>query len=312
MSTMAEQRYAARFRDAVTRIATGVVNSMRPEPRTGKVYSYDWQSQVAQILFPGETVENLQPARFALNLAPSRQMIDTFATDGYDAPGDIVRVAGKGSFYIESFISGVPRHSRYEVNTFTSGTVVYFPLPVMPTYDPFFQNQWIRANGQTLDGTDPIYNRLWNVYGNTFGGTDQTNFKVPIFSGLQENGIFTPGYTGAAGWTINNLTMVRAGNIITLSGSVTRTGANIVSPATGNIPNTDILTLTGYGLGSQVDSGLGSGSTGQMCNFVMSITGLLQVTATVANSNIATGDTITFAGTYISSVPEYTIAMIKL
>lgn len=38
---------------------------------------------------------------------------------------------------------------------------------------------WVRCNGATYDGTQPLYLALWNEIGTTFGGTGQPAFDVP-------------------------------------------------------------------------------------------------------------------------------------
>lgn len=100
---------AMRFREIISTIATDVVDTLRPEVKIGKVYSANASTQIARILFPGETTSSLVTVHCARNMTPVKTMDSTFATNGYDAPGDIVRVAGKpGSYYIADFISGGP------------------------------------------------------------------------------------------------------------------------------------------------------------------------------------------------------------
>lgn len=104
-----DQSYAIRFRDAVTAIAQGVVDRMRPEVRLAKVYSVDISTMRADVLFPGEVYPNTITAKMSANLVPSVVMETSYGTSGMDAPGDIVRIAGKpGSYYIDSFVSGQP------------------------------------------------------------------------------------------------------------------------------------------------------------------------------------------------------------
>jgi len=104
-----DQRYAQQFRDLITTIARRVVQEERPDLRLGKVYSFDPSTNSAMILFPGETVDNLVKVRVAKNMQPTRTMNSNFSTQGYDAEGDIVRIAGKpGSLFILDYFSGAP------------------------------------------------------------------------------------------------------------------------------------------------------------------------------------------------------------
>lgn len=109
MGKMGEQNYASRFRDTVTRIAKTVINTERPDVRMGKVYRFDQEEQTAWVLFPGESVENLVRVRVARNMQPTLVMEDFFPDQGYESPGDIVRVWGKpGNYFILDFYTGAP------------------------------------------------------------------------------------------------------------------------------------------------------------------------------------------------------------
>lgn len=107
MANFGDQRYAQQFRDRITRIVKGVLNEERPEPRLGKVYSFNSSENTALVLFAGETVDNLVKVRVALNMQPVTVMSTSFEELGYDAPGDIARVFGKpGSYYILGYYLG--------------------------------------------------------------------------------------------------------------------------------------------------------------------------------------------------------------
>lgn len=114
-----DQFYAARFRDVINQMVDKRVKELNPPERIGKVYSYNTGTQEAEILFPGETIENLVKVRFAKNMTPSLSMKGLFADLGYNAPSDLVRVAGKpGGYWICDYVSGRPQGADYFGNTF--------------------------------------------------------------------------------------------------------------------------------------------------------------------------------------------------
>lgn len=167
MAGFSDQQYAGQFRDLITRIARRVVREERPDVKIGKVYSYDKTTQYAKILFAGETIDNLVKVRAALNMQPTQTMEIQFPTLGYDAPGDIVRVAGKpGSYYITDFYSGVPGltgppregvHGNPDFELWslqgkTSGQSTYFPSE----WTPFWQDD-STINEQSTDRVSGAY-----------------------------------------------------------------------------------------------------------------------------------------------------------
>lgn len=102
-------RSAARMRDIITRIVQKVIEEQRPDLRIGKVFSFDPVGQFAQVLFAGSTIEDLVKVRFAKNMVPQSAMEGDFDELGYQALGDLVRVAGKpGSYFIADFYAGGP------------------------------------------------------------------------------------------------------------------------------------------------------------------------------------------------------------
>jgi hypothetical protein len=106
---MGDTPTAANLLRVMRKIAKSVVDKERPDIRIGRVYSINSDTQIAQVLFPGNTVDNLVPVSFGLDNIPTTLMETTFATDGYDAAGDVVRVAGKPSaWFILDFVQGVP------------------------------------------------------------------------------------------------------------------------------------------------------------------------------------------------------------
>lgn len=105
VSGFGEVKIAARLRDAISSIAAGVVDTMRPDIKIGAVWSVDGQNVF--ILFAGETVDSLVKVRASASMIPKRAMTDVSTND---APCDIVRITGKpGQYWIVDYLSGQPQ-----------------------------------------------------------------------------------------------------------------------------------------------------------------------------------------------------------
>lgn len=119
-----EYRYAQEFRDVIRKMARKAVRDEVPSIKMGKVYSVDSGRQLAWILFPNQTVDNLVKVHCAADKIPTQTMDANFEELGYDAPGDIVRVWGKpGSLFILDYYSGFPIAQGLFVTTFTTPQV---------------------------------------------------------------------------------------------------------------------------------------------------------------------------------------------
>jgi hypothetical protein len=107
--TLGDIKTASKLRGIIETVSRTQIEKMRPAERIGKVYSVDYGRSVAKIWFAGDTADSLIEARFAADKIPTEAMIDNFATLGYDAPGNIVRVSGgHGQYYILDYVSGIP------------------------------------------------------------------------------------------------------------------------------------------------------------------------------------------------------------
>lgn len=175
-------RDAARMRDLMERIAAAVVDKKRPEVRIGRVYKVDSGNQVAWVLYPGETEDNLVKVRAAANMIPAKSY------DKYADQCDIVRVAGRpGNYYIIDFIRGtpVPPAMAYVI----PGAIFMWPGDSAP------------AGYLLLDGT--VYNtvdypNLAPLCGSKFGGNGTSTFAVPDMRGRFPWGAI-PGTIAGAG-----------------------------------------------------------------------------------------------------------------
>ena len=99
--------------------------------------------------------------------------------------------------------SGTTYVNHLRANSFNllpAGMVVQWVTSTAPT-------GWLLCNGSTYNASsDPIYQELFNVIGNQFGGTNNTNFKVPDYRGMFLRGAGTnaqTGYTSYVGQTLN-------------------------------------------------------------------------------------------------------------
>lgn len=111
---------AADLRAVVEKVMSSVLERERPATRIGRVYSFNRETSTAMVLFPGNTIDGLVPVSFGKNMIPSVAMIDTFATDGYAAAGDVVRVDGRpNDWYVSGFSVGLPVSEHAEL---TAGT----------------------------------------------------------------------------------------------------------------------------------------------------------------------------------------------
>jgi hypothetical protein len=124
MGEMSDYKYAQEFRNVVRRITRKVIREEVPSIKMGKVYSVDSVRQLAWILFPNETIDNIVKVNCAADKIPTLTMDMTFEELGYDAPGDIVRVWGKpGSLFILDYYSGLPAAQSVFITSFTDPVV---------------------------------------------------------------------------------------------------------------------------------------------------------------------------------------------
>lgn len=107
--SFSDQKTAARMRDSIERIVVGVLRRERPEPRIGKVYSFDPNTMTAQVMFTGDKPSEATKVNVAENMIPKVFLEDYYDAQGVGGPGDVVRVAGKpGNYYILGFVFGTP------------------------------------------------------------------------------------------------------------------------------------------------------------------------------------------------------------
>ena len=191
MSGFGEVPAAARARDIIERIVVSVVDKVRPEPFLAKVYDIDVGRQTARVLLPGETLNELMTVRFALDKIPRVLMVNS-PSEGLNASGDIVRVAGKpGQYFVLDFFSG---------NPYVPGVAEGVALHENPSFEGAWENSF------------PVgWERFWNTAGVI--GTQET---VDVLDGSASLKMTRPD-GGTCRVHAKNSFPVTAGEAITLS-----------------------------------------------------------------------------------------------
>lgn len=164
-TSFSDVKAADRMRRTIEKIATRVVNQLRPDVRIGQVHHFDNGRQLAWIQFPGEDDTSLVQVRTSMLQRPTRSIL----INGDDA--DVVRVAGKpGQYYVLDFVKGTPRPTLMNVPI---GGVIEWPAgPSVLVPDG-----WLEANGQAVSRT--TWADLFAVYGTQHGAGDgSTTFNV--------------------------------------------------------------------------------------------------------------------------------------
>lgn len=120
MAGWEEQSSAMKMRDVMERIATRIVNTLRPEPKLGEVYSFDEALRSCEVLFPGDTqTVRVQVGQFQ---APQSTILN-------DGKGDVVRVAGRSGIYYLLTNLGVTEDDGEEEGT--GGGITITPVAIV-------------------------------------------------------------------------------------------------------------------------------------------------------------------------------------
>lgn len=107
MSEFGDYQSASRMRGIIESIATGVIDRLRPEVKTGTVEAIDAERRFVSVRLLGDTDGDPVKARCSDFMIP--RMASSLVGE---SQADVVRVAGKpGGYYICDFIRGTPRPS---------------------------------------------------------------------------------------------------------------------------------------------------------------------------------------------------------
>ena len=87
-----------------------------------------------------------------------------------------------------------------------TSSIYYPPGSVTTCATSYAPVGWVICDGGTLDGTDMKYTNLWTVLGTTYGGSNQSSFRVPNLGGRtvagRKSSFAGTGLDGPAGsWT---------------------------------------------------------------------------------------------------------------
>jgi len=133
-----------------------------------------------------------------LTVAGASTLNSTLTVTGASNMNSTLTVAGASTFNGDITI-GTP----YRLNILPAGMIMAWVSATAPT-------GWLLCNGIAYNAStstgNPIYQELFNVIGNQFGGTNNTNFKVPDYRGMFLRGTGTngvAGYTSYVGQTLN-------------------------------------------------------------------------------------------------------------
>lgn len=223
-----EYRYAQEFRDVIRKMARKAVRDEVPSLKMGKVYSVDSGRQLAWILFPNQTIDNLVKVHCAADKIPTQSMDANFDELGYDAPGDIVRVWGKpGALFILDYYSGFPIAQGLFVTTFATPQI---NTPYLITSGiKAIQTECLSAGGGGGSGMRGANGTARVAGGGGSGGN--RSIKTFLVEGLGTDVLYvTSGAGGAGGAAIStNDTPGIDGDSGGLSG--VRTGTNGADPS---------------------------------------------------------------------------------
>lgn len=97
-----------------------------------------------------------------------------------------------------------------------TSSIYYPPGSVTTCATACAPNGWVICDGGTFDGTDIKYTNLWTVLGTTYGGSNQSSFRVPNLGGRtvagRKSSFAGTGLDGPVGsWTGSTSTTLTSG-----------------------------------------------------------------------------------------------------
>jgi microcystin-dependent protein len=97
-----------------------------------------------------------------------------------------------------------------------TSSIYYPPGSVTTCATTYAPNGWVICDGGTFDGTDIKYTNLWTVLGTTYGGSNQSSFRVPNIGGRtvagRKSSFAGTGLDGPVGsWTGSTSTTLTSG-----------------------------------------------------------------------------------------------------
>jgi hypothetical protein len=101
--------------------------------------------------------------------------------------------------------------------------------------------------------------------------------------------------SAATGWSITSYNIRRLNGIVNGILTVSRSGGNVTVPATGNITNQNVATLTSGWYNTTSDSGMVlTNGSGPLTGGYIQSNGTITISAMSSGATISTGDTFSF------------------
>lgn len=162
----------------------------------------------------------------------------------------------------------------------------------------------IRIRGNVPDSTpDSLVSNLHvgnSVWGETVAGRAVI---LGRFGGEEDMGNDTTSFTAATDWTVNDAVTRRVGRTVQFYCRFTRSGTAVTVPASGDIANTPVLTITDTLRRPVLGVALATYDTGPMCAGSVSTAGVLTLNAVAPGVTIPTGQQLSLAGTWLALNP---------
>jgi hypothetical protein len=136
----------------------------------------------------------------------------------------------------------------------------------------------VTTAAQTFAGTKTFTS---NIYANDSGWITTSSAGVPL--------------TASTGWSLTSFSVRRLNGMVNGIITVSRTGANITVPATGNITNSQIAFFSSGWYGSTAASGMVlTNGSGPLIGGFVDVSGNITISAASSGATISTGDTFSF------------------
>jgi hypothetical protein len=130
-----------------------------------------------------------------------------------------------------------------------------------------------------------VLNQAWNANTSTWGGTTSS-------SG-------TTGITAGTGFSVSSQSWMMKNGMCTFTVTLTRTGADITTPASGNIADTIVATLPSGMRPAHVTPAVGGSAGTREGSYSVGTNGDITLVRFVPSQTLGNGDTISVAGVFV-------------
>ena len=115
---------------------------------------------------------------------------------------------------------------------------------------------------------------------------------------LNDSGLLAGFVTAATGWTVNTNQVRKVGRSVQLYITATRTGATLVSPASGDIGNVDVCTINSSAYFPSMPSGASVVVNGFMLGIGIWTDGHVSISSLPPSVNLTTGSIVSISASY--------------